>query len=52
MMSSENISCDLDFDSDGKRLGDLNLAGLELLHQGPLGARFGRREPECVCVVT
>jgi predicted deacylase len=26
MMSSENISCDLDFDSDGKRLGNLNLA--------------------------
>lgn len=26
MMSSENISCDLDFDSDGKRLGNLNLS--------------------------
>jgi predicted deacylase len=25
MISSENISCDLDFDSDGKRLGNLNL---------------------------
>jgi predicted deacylase len=25
MMYSDNISCDLDFDSDGKRLGNLNL---------------------------